>query len=473
MPPASSTAAEVNHPDLDRLPAWGHAWRLVFVWCAGALVWLFSAAIVANAWGLAEGAQPSPSAPALLFVDFVVGQIAVVAVAFRRRWPMTIALVTALLSGISMFASAAALLALTSVATRRHLPSILLVSGVGCAVSLFYETVMTPVLGLRGTAPDSGLLVDLAISFGFIGLVYLVAVLLGWNTGSRRELVRSWRTQARTATSEQAARVAQARLAERARIAREMHDVLAHRLSLVAMHAGVLAHRADLPEEDRRAAAEVVRSGAHQALEELREVLGVLREDGDPERTVEAPQPGLSAIPSLVAELTSSGQDVTLTADPALWARSVSLPASTGRHAYRVVQESLTNARKHAPGVTCAVTLGGGPGHGLTLEISNPLTRVRDALPSGGRGLPGMAERVALAGGRFDARVRGAAFIVRVWLPWPSRQHDAPEDAPVPARENGPAGGHGAQQPDAGPVVSTTTSEAETTSRADRAEGGR
>lgn len=205
-----------------------------------------------------------------------------------------------------------------------------------------------------------------------------------------------------------------------------MHDVLAHRLSLVAMHAGVLAHRTDLPEADRRAAAEVVRAGAHQALEELREVLGVLREDAEAggDHPVEAPQPGLSAIPSLVAEVTSSGQPVHLEVDEHLWARSVSLPASTGRHAYRVVQESLTNARKHAPGTGATVALGGGPGRGTTLVITNPVVQQPDSMPSGGRGLTGMTERVQLASGRFDAGVRGSLFVVEVWLPWPKDVSD-------------------------------------------------
>lgn len=418
--------------DPNRLPVWGHAWRLAIVWLAGLALWSFAASFVAGLWG-ADQAQPHAAAPALLFVDLVLGQVAVVAVAFRRRRPLAVALFTAVLCVVSMSSSPASLLALTSLATRRHLPSILLVTGVKLVADLFGEAVMTPILGMRDPAVGTGLLVDLSLSLGFIVLIYVVCILLGWNVGSRRELIRSWRTQARTATSEQAARVAQARLAERARIAREMHDVLAHRLSLVAMHAGVLAHRSDLPEADRRAAAEIVRAGAHQALEELREVLGVLREDeatGSGSQPVEAPQPGLSAIPSLVAEVTSSGQPVRLEADPALWARSVSLPASTGRHAYRVVQEALTNARKHAPGADATVAIAGGPGHGLTLTLTNPLVSQQDTLPSGGRGLTGMAERVQLAGGRFDAAARGARFVVEVWLPWPKDSRPGAERAP-------------------------------------------
>ncbi len=439
---AGSPVADADLVDADRLSWWEHAWRLAVVWIAGMLLWVAVGSFVAGSWG--EDMPPvSPAAPALLVIDLVLGHVAVAVAAFRRRRPVGVAVTTGALTLLSMSATPAALLALTSLATRRRLPVLLLVSAFQLSAALVAEAAITPLLGLRSTGSGDSLLVDLSISAVFVTLIHVVFALVGWNAGSRRELVRSWRTQARTAHSEQAARVSQARLAERARIAREMHDVLAHRLSLVAMHAGVLAHRTDLPEDDRRAAAEIVRAGAHQALEELREVLGVLRDDGDGPQAVEAPQPGLSAIPTLVAEVTSSGQHVTLEADPQLWALSVSLPASTGRHAYRVVQESLTNARKHAPGAAVAVALAGGPSHGLTLAITNPLGRAGrsgaaptgDAvagegldpregvggLPSGGQGLTGMAERVQLAGGRFEAGAQAGRFAVRAWLPWPAR----------------------------------------------------
>ena len=404
--------------DAERLPFWQNAWRLALVWLLSMGMWFAIGTIATEGWERGGSAVAG-----IIFLDLAVGHLALVVVAFRRRWPLAVALVSGALCLVSTAAAVPSLLALISLATRRHLPTIVLVTVFNMAVDTFYEFVMPPILGIQSEVTiedsvvaqgDSALLVNL----GFVFLIYVICVLIGWNVGSRRELIRSWRTGAETANREQAARVAQARVAERARIAREMHDVLAHRLSLVAMHAGVLAHRTDLPEEERRQAAEIVRAGSHQALEELREVLGVLRADGE-EGPALAPQPGLTAIPTLVAEVTSSGQEVHLLADEGLWPRSLSLPTSTGRHAYRVVQESLTNARKHAPGEPVTVEMVGDPRRGLSIVVSNAVAaRAEESLPGAGRGLAGMAERVQLAGGRFEAGLEVTRFVVRVWLPW-------------------------------------------------------
>ncbi|WP_131103352.1 sensor histidine kinase [Ornithinimicrobium sufpigmenti] len=410
----------------ERLPLWKNAWRLFVAWALGMLLFLFSIAPLVLPAENDEFDVAMGPAVTLLLIDLLVGHFILGITAYRRRAPVAVALVTAALSAVSISGAAAALLAAASLATQRRLLPTVWVGLVHVLSGIAHEETIAPwtvPAEFRGSLTGQGWLLDTLVFVAFIVLFYGVVVLIGWNAGSRRELVASWRRQAETAGSEQAARVAQAQLAERARIAREMHDVLAHRLSLVAMHAGVLAHRPDLSDEERAEAAEVVRAGAHQALEELREVLGVLREDGEtPEqgRPVEAPQPGLSGIPALVAEVTSSGQEVRLRADEDLWPRSVSLPASTGRHAYRVVQEALTNARRHAPGRTVTVRIGGRAGDGLTIEVSNPAGAVPEGtLPSGGRGLTGMAERVELAGGRFSAGVEISTFVVRAWLPWP------------------------------------------------------
>lgn len=110
-------------------------------------------------------------------------------------------------------------------------------------------------------------------------LVYAVLVSLGWSRGARAEIMESWRVGAELARREQVARVAQAQTAERARIAREMHDVLAHKISLISLHAGVLSYQDDLSREETAPTAGVIQETAHQALEELREVLGVLLDE--------------------------------------------------------------------------------------------------------------------------------------------------------------------------------------------------
>ena len=178
-------------------------------------------------------------------------------------------------------------------------------------------------------------------------------VALGMYVPARRELARALHDRVRAAEADQQLRAEQARAAERARIAREMHDVLAHRISLLSMQADALEFRPDASTEEVAAAAGVIRASAHQALEELREVIGVLRSDtgtlGDDGREPTRPQPTLAELPALLAESREVGlrirDEIALEGDPS------AVPAAVGRTVYRIVQEGLTNARKHAPGV--------------------------------------------------------------------------------------------------------------------------
>jgi signal transduction histidine kinase len=187
-----------------------------------------------------------------------------------------------------------------------------------------------------------------------------------------------------------------------------MHDVLAHRLSLVATYAGALEFRPDAPPERLAAAAGVIREGVHQALEELREVILVLRDGTDDD----APGPTLAALPALVAEATAAGQCVQLTS-----AVASDAPPAADRAGYRVVQEALTNARKHAPGAPVSVAVTGAPGDGLRIEVRNPFTGKESG---DGTGLAGLTERIELAGGRLEHTADGAEFRLRAQLPWPA-----------------------------------------------------
>lgn len=395
------------------------------VWLLGGLFWLLVFSITPVGRG---DVDDQGLVDVLLLLDIALGQAVVVLVAFRRRWPVAVVVIGTMLAGLSTWAMPAVLLAVLSLATRRRLMPLVVILALNVGIGAAHDRWVAPILFPDDPmyASGRGSLLSAGVASVLTLLIFAVVALIGWNIGGRRELFSSWRAQAETADREQAARVAQARLAERARIAREMHDVMGHRLSLVAMHAGALAHRPDLSEDERRQSAEIVRDGAHQALEELRGVLGVLRTeeegpgatgDGGPARAVEAPQPTFTDIPSLVAEVTSSGQPVVLEADPDLWARSVELPSTVGRHAYRVVQEALTNARRHAPGRPVRVELVGHREGGLGVLVRNPVSGSRTTVGPG-LGLPGMAERVTLAGGTFEAGVVGGDFAVRVWLPW-------------------------------------------------------
>ncbi|MFE9629186.1 sensor histidine kinase [Streptomyces sp. NPDC006527] len=241
----------------------------------------------------------------------------------------------------------------------------------------------------------------------------LVAGAVGWGL-----FVRALRERAERAESEAALRAEQARHREREAIAREMHDVLAHRLSLLSVHAGALEFHPHAPAEQVQQAAAVIRDNAGRALEDLQHVLGVLRSPFDPAAArTEPPQPTLRDLTRLVDENRAAGVRVEVERD---LADEDSLSDFTSRTVYRIAQEALTNARKHAPGEPVRLTLSGTPGDGLTLDVSNGLPATAPAAPTPGarQGLIGMSERAALARGTFTHDRTDGRYRVRAWLPW-------------------------------------------------------
>jgi signal transduction histidine kinase len=247
----------------------------------------------------------------------------------------------------------------------------------------------------------------------------LAAVSSGMYVRARRQLVLTLRERALRAEADQRLHADQARMAERTRIAREMHDVLAHRISLVALHAGALKVRPDLPVEAVRETAELLRSTACQALEELSSVIGVLREDAGREPPSAAPQPTLSDIPRLVDESRRAGAKIEFEMRVE---RADAVPRALGRDAYRVVQEALTNIGKHGSGTSSGVRVTGGADRGLHVLVRNRLpmrAAAGPALPGSGSGLLGLQERVALAGGTLVHGPDGSGdFVVDARLPW-------------------------------------------------------
>jgi len=245
------------------------------------------------------------------------------------------------------------------------------------------------------------------------------AALLGWGlwTQARQQLLDSLLDRARRAEAEQGRRVAEARTLERTKMAREMHDVLAHRLSLLATYAGALEYRPDSSPEKLAQAAGVIRTGVHQALDELREVISVLRDTETEEGPGGRPQPTFADMEDLVAESRAAG--TTVLYDDQVTA-ATSLPPATGRTAYRIVQEGLTNARKHAAGHPVTVTVAGEPGRGLRIELVNSGSNGVPLAPGSGTGLVGLTERVQLAGGTLDhQREPDGGFRLAASLPWP------------------------------------------------------
>ncbi len=337
-------------------------------------------------------------------LDAAVAVLSLAAAIVQVWRPVTGALAATALTMLSQVATPAAATGALQVALRRDLPVAAAVCAAGIAAHLVRWIWM----------PHSVLTFQwwTAIICASYGAV------LGWGALARshRRLVGSLRERARRAEAEQGRRVAEARAAERRSLAREMHDVLAHRLSLVATHAGALEYRPDSSPERLARAAGVVREGVHQALDELRQVIGLLREDDESEDP--RPQPTLEDLRGLLHEAREAGQAVALRDE----ADDAPLPPTTARTAVRVLQEALTNARKHAAGLPVEVDLGGRAGAELVIEVRNPLPEPDSApaVPGSGLGLVGLTERVRLAGGRLDHGGDGRRFRLAARLPWPT-----------------------------------------------------
>jgi signal transduction histidine kinase len=426
--PSRAPSAPVAEPP--RLGPWSRTWRYLVAIGTGLVLWVV---VVIDLSSTAVPGNDGRVGAAVL-LDLAVGVASIGLLPLRRRYPVVVASVLALATAVSSFAAGPAILALVSLSTRRRWREVLPVGALWLLAGLVYELIYQT--GAQGQ-PAGHLMTVLVIALSVLATALVIAT--GFYVGTRRELVRTLELRAEAAERAQESRAEQARQAERTRIAREMHDVLAHRISLVAMQAGALAYREDLTREQITASAETIRDSAHQALGELREVLGVLRTDGAPgvlrpgDAAVEAPQPTLAELPALLADSVEAGGRVQLDASGLPGgdlAALAALPVTTSRTAFRVLQEALTNARKHAPGQEVRVRLAGAPGERLLLETRNPVPVTVPAssagaaatdVPGAGLGLVGAAERADLLGGTLQHGVeRDGMFAMRVWLPWPS-----------------------------------------------------
>ncbi|WP_199199375.1 sensor histidine kinase [Amycolatopsis sp. CA-128772] len=335
---------------------------------------------------------------------------------WRHRWPLLVtalALVPPLLLPGDSMAALIALAALTArfVGWWRWSAATLVFAATGLAV--WRDAGRHPELSIAQAWLSTE---TTAAGIAGVLLTALLFTAVPLTTGIVRHSLAETR---RRVAEQEALRDRMARREEQARIAREMHDVLGHRLSLLSLQAGALEVTAATT-PDAAEAAKTVRTTARQSLDDLRQVIGVLRSTGFADRPpggpAEPPQPTLADIPDLVTGARRAGLAVNVTI---LLDQASAAPAPLGTAAYRILQEALTNVLRHAPGAPAEVLVRGGPGAGLSLEVANPRPPHPVPSPGSGTGLTGVNERISLLGGTLSAGpVDERTFALRAWLPW-------------------------------------------------------
>ena len=431
------------------------------------------------------------SHPVLEAAGFLTGLALLVAVFLRRRWPVAITVASALASVIAALDTTVGLIAFTTVVRRsRSLRDPVpwatgALLAVGTLTALFrdasYGATGSSMIGaFNSSSPDPHAVTHVSVPQVLFLAVVAMSLPVGvglWLRARDGEKKARRRAQEAADASAQAERTAQEQTrtstrladtvslqAERERVAREVHDGLGHRLSLLALHAAALEQgvletsessnapegsqapdSADaLGEDDPRAAAQRVRQEAQGAMRDLRSLLAVLRE---PVGAVE-PAPRLEDLREVVDGVLAARQPLSssIYLDRAAQADEV-----LSRAVYRIVQESLTNARKHSPGTSVQLRVEGGPDTGIDITCSNRISRTEPEAqdpepyevpqasgagrgaasgpgvvvgdPQGGSGLRGMAQRAAICGGTFHAGPDGQGrFVVSAHLPWRSAE---------------------------------------------------
>jgi signal transduction histidine kinase len=385
----------------DRQHRYNGDMRRLWAWIWAANPYVVDGLIAAFIAITTTGAMFHADAPRRAFADgdwigFVLILVTAVPLAWRRATPTRILPFVA--AGFSIYflrgyadgtLGMAVAIAVWTVVTRDPLPRIGGIAAIGVP--------LIPLSAVVGPEPS---LVGNAISNA---LFFAGAAITGHNVRLRREKrageERTVEALADRAVSE-----------ERLRIARELHDVVAHAMSVVTVQSGVAAHVIDTQPDEAKRMLENIRVTSHEALDEMRRLLGVLRGTADL-----APAPSLRDVEELAASLRASGVPVSvlITGD------RLDVPGGVDLTAYRIVQEALTNVLKHAGPSSATVSVEYGPGV-VVVEITDD-GRGAAAIPTGesGHGLLGMRERVAVFGGDLVAGPRpGGGFGVRATLPY-------------------------------------------------------
>jgi signal transduction histidine kinase len=345
--------------------------------------------------------------------DFVAAGGGLTLITLRRRWPRTVLGLSVAAAAVSMAAHesrAAAIpgvaIAAYTVATRSTGRTAWLLGGSAALLSY----------GASGFWPGTVWAGTPWWAQGNIGVLFavLMAVAIGDAVRTQRASVAAAEERARRAEDSREQEAHRRVIEERLRIARELHDVVAHRLALISVQAGVATHLMHSRPEQATAALGHVRQAANTAVTELGTVVSVLRQDGDPDPTT-LPAPGLADLPGLLDTVAATGLRVRFRQDEP--ART--LPAAADLAAYRIIQESLTNAHKYGAGGTADLHLAYRD-DGVTIEVSNPVRAPgRDSATAGTRhGLIGMRERATALGGALRAGpISANIFAVRAFVP--------------------------------------------------------
>ncbi|MGY1620389.1 sensor histidine kinase [Geodermatophilus sp. SYSU D00691] len=364
------------------------------IWFEGALA-LLSTATVAIGAASPETEQLLPDGPLL-----VLGLLSTVTLfLFRRSAPLVPFAASAVLAVVLPPLSLGMTLTAYAVGRYEGRWPLRIGAGVVGAISLIQPWTI-------GTANEA------VGAIGGTALAIVLPAALGIWQRTRALLLEALRERADRAEAERELMARDAVLTERTRIAREMHDAVGHRVSLMVLQAGAIEMAAGDRDRVEQLAGQVQAAG-RQALDELRQMVGVLRAGEVDEAAPLGPQPGLADLPRLVDEAREAGVPVELSGPP-----PEPVDPVVSRAAYRIVQEALTNAGKHAPGAPVTVTVDRGAGALAIRVVNGPATAPADGAPSGGYGLVGLGERVRTLGGRLTAEPRlDGGFCVEAVLP--------------------------------------------------------
>ena len=384
-------------------PAWNRSWP---GWQAVFAV-LLAGALVGGSYGEAHPNQisdklpPHSAAAHMPDVALLLVVLACLVLAGRYRWPLTVLVISAAavlaytalgyVSGAALVAPPIALYALAVKSTPRRT----IISGV---------VIMGALMAASAAANPWNAIT--AGGFYIIPGLFVLAAFGGIAVANRRAYVSSIQARAEDAARR---RIDE----ERLRIARELHDVVSHTMATINVQASAAAHVAAQRPQAAVDALNVIKSVSKDGLRELRAILNVLRQTDEPDAAF--PAPGLAQVGDLIASAETAGLPVTLT----VTGRPGQLPNEIDLAAYRIVQESLTNAIRHAGPASATVSLSF-TGTELTIEVAdNGLgSPVAAESSGGGHGLPGMRERAATVGGTLDAGPAAAGgFRVTARLP--------------------------------------------------------